>query len=935
MNKKESKYNRREFIKLLGYTAGSATLMASCEQPVRKAIPYLIQPEEIIPGNANYYASTFYENGEYNSILVKVREGRPIKLEGNDLSPISQGATSARVQASILELYDPDRLQFPSIKNEKISWDEMDKQVVNRLNKIQQSGKKLAIVTPTIISPSTKKVFDLFKSIYPNTEIINYDSFSVSVVLEANALCFNKPLIPSYQFDKADLVVSFGADFLSSWISPVEFTKQWSDRKQNQNDSARLIQFESGMSITGSKADKRIPIKPSEEVIILEYLYKELTGLETEKESKQKYNWLVLELKQNSGNSILISGSSELKNQVLINGINELLFNYGNTISPEKPVYIKQGLDKDFLNFKEGLVNGEVGGIIFYQCNPVYDKNLEPILQDKAQDLELDVFIGTHPNETSALSEFIYPANHYLESWDDFNPKSGYYSMSQPVIRNIFDSRQAQDILLNWSGSKLIYKDLIKDYWKENLFKSDKNVDDYDFELFWLNCLQKGIFENYSENEEFEFNADVVDQFLNSLSTKPESEIELVFHESTKGVKGNGANNPWLQELPGQISKITWDNFASISKKFALKYQLQSGDVIWINEEIKIPVFIQPGQANNTISVTTGYGRTNSGRIANGVGVNVNPLSLDVERTNNASIRKTGKRIEFAQTQTTDNLFGRELRSDAESVNAGIKHKKSFYKDYEHPIHHWGMVINLDTCTSCNACVVACQAENNVPVVGKEEVKRGHDMHWIKIDRYYDGDKDNPEVQVQPVLCQHCDQAPCENVCPVSATTHSSEGLNQMIYNRCIGTRYCANNCPYKARRFNWFDYTGADFIHGNEHDILKMTSSLPRMVLNPDVTIRAKGVIEKCSFCIQRIQLVKNKAKKEARQIEDGEVKTACMQVCPAKAITFGDLNDKNSKVSKLKNSPDNFDLLGELGTKPSVSYLKMKKEKTNTNNA
>jgi molybdopterin-containing oxidoreductase family iron-sulfur binding subunit len=922
MDKKKNTYNRRDFIKLLGYTAGSTALMASCEQPVRKAIPYLIQPEEIIPGKANYYASTFYENGEYNSILVKVRDGRPIKIEGNDLSPISRGATSARVQASVIELYDPDRLQFPTMDGERMSWEEFDGQVIERLKKIQTSEKKLVVIAPTVISPSTKKVFEIFKTKYPNSEIIVYDSHSVSALLEANEMCFGQAMIPTYRFDKADLMVSFGADFLGSWISPVEFTKQWSERKQ-KDKSARLISFEAGMSITGSNANKRFPIKPSDEFRILKYIYE---TLQINDSGNSEYQWLVDELKDAKKHSMLISGSDRLENQILVNSINNLLGNYGMTIFPQYPVHTKQALDRDFKGFKNDLFTGKIGGMIYYQTNPVYDKNLGDLINTLSDKPDVNLFIGTHPNETSALANFICPSNHFLESWDDANPKKGSYSLSQPVIRNIFETRQPQDSLLHWCETEMPYKEIIRDYWKESLF-SDEN-DEYAFDQFWLKILQKGVFEKHEEIELPEFNSEAIRQFLDTIKADSNEDIEFIISESTKGITGSGANNPWLHELPGQVSKICWDNFASIPKSLATDYNLENGDVISINDSIEIPVLIQPGQANKTISLISGYGRTNSGRIAEGVGVNVLPLLTESEKSESVTIRKTGKTIEFARTQATERLFGRELMGNSENKSPSLKQNKSFYKQYEYPIHHWGMVVDLNACTSCGACVVACQAENNVPIVGKEEVKRGHDMHWMRIDRYYSGETENPEVMAQPVLCQHCDQAPCENVCPVSATTHSSEGLNQMIYNRCIGTRYCANNCPYEVRKFNWFDYNGADFIKGNEHDKHGLASDLPRMLLNPDVTIRSKGVIEKCSFCIQRIEYVKNEARnrKEKRQIFDGEIKPACAQVCPANAIVFGDLNDKNSCVSQLKTLPENFDLLGGLGTKPSVSYLERK---------
>jgi len=920
MSHHKKSYNRRDFLKILGYTTGSTALMASCEQPVRKAIPYLIQPEEIIPGKANYYASTFFEEGEYNSILVKVRDGRPVKIEGNDLSPISKGATSARVQASILELYDPDRIKHPSIKGEKVTWADIDKQIVEKLLSIQNEGKKTIVLTPSIISPSTKKVFELFQHKFPNVEFISYDSYDCSALVEANSISFGTARISNYEFDKADMVVSFGADFLGSWVSPVEFSKQWSERKQ-KNDQAKFIQFESGMSITGSNADQRIPINPSQETHILKDIYDQLKGT---RKTTSKYTWLFDELINNKRRSLMISGSNVLENQMLINSINYLLENFNNTIFPQNQLNTILGSKADLLKIKHLENREDIGGIIFYKTNPVYDKSFDRILNDPSP-IELRVFIGTHPNETSLISDYVCPANHYLESWDDANPKCGQYSLSQPVIKNLFDSKQGQDILLKWIGSDVSYKPIMQDYWRKHFYTVED--DDYAFEQFWLSCVQKGVLEFPTETPTLTFNNEAFVEFISQLKPPTTSGIELEVIKSTKGITGNAANNPWLHELPGQISKISWDNFASISHRLAEEYELETGDIISINDKINIPVLLQPGQAENTITVTIGYGRVGAGRVADDVGVNINPLIKHLEKNthviSDVNIRKTNEKFQFATTQSEDKLNAIDLSDEQKEKN----HLKTFYKEQNHPIHHWGMIIDTAACTSCGACIIACQAENNVPVVGKEEVIRGHDMHWIKIDRFYSGDENNPVVQKLPLICQHCDQAPCENVCPVSATTHSSEGLNQMIYNRCIGTRYCANNCPYQVRRFNWFDYTHADFIKGNEFDKFNMTSDLPRMVLNPDVTVRAKGVIEKCSFCIQRIQEVKIKAKQEKRKIRDGEIKTACMQVCPSNAITFGDMNDKNSMVSKLKSSTDIFSLLEELGTKPSVSYLSRKK--------
>jgi molybdopterin-containing oxidoreductase family iron-sulfur binding subunit len=939
--------NRRDFLKLFGFSVASATVLSSCEKPVTKAIPYLIKPETVTPGKADYYASTFFDGEHYSSILVKVRDGRPIKIEGNELSPLTQGSSSAIAQASVLELYDDNRIQQPLKKGKPINWSTADAEIKEKLNSIKKRNGKIVLLSSTIISPSTKYLIQNFQAEFPYFEHVVYDSASVSGMLDANEKNFNKRTIPGYNFDKAEVIVSFGADFLGNWLSPTEFTKGYiAGRKLDDGEKQMLqhFQYETGMSLTGSNADYRIPIKPSEEKLALATLYKKLLNLLGENNSVvlPKCNVEVenaaKQLFAHKGKSIVLSGSNDVNSQQLVNAINQLLGNYGTTIDFTRELRTKQGNDKELKQLIKDIDNGEIDALLCYNCNPAFDFPGIEAFSTGIQKLALSVSFANSHDETSSVSKYVFPDCHFLESWNDANPVGNYYSLAQPAIRNLFDTRQFQDTLLSWMGKSVDYSDFIKEYWTANLFSKSKGY--VNFTDFWNHSLQDGVFELSSLSNAPSYISGGVDEIIKAIKLSESDAIELHFYENNTIGTGKHSNNPWLHETPDAISKVCWDNYAAVSPNFAADQGLETGDIIALNNDIEIPVLIQPGQKYNTLSVAIGYGREVAGKAGKGVGVNINKL-LQFEDNFRASftkveIQKTGKKHLFAITQTHNSMEGRPLIRETtleeyiENQGAGNEwhekvshHLNTLYEEHKYDGHHWGMTVDLNSCIGCNACVVGCTAENNVPVVGKEEVRRVHEMHWIRIDRYYAGDPENPEVARQPVMCQHCDNAPCENVCPVAATTHSEEGINQMAYNRCIGTRYCNNNCPYKVRRFNWFDYTQADALPGNTMDPAGMTLDLPRMVLNPDVTVRAKGVMEKCSFCIQRIQDKKLEAKLEGRPLADGELKTACQQACPTKAITFGDMSDPDSRVTQLMKTKRNYNLLEELHTLPSVGYL------------
>jgi molybdopterin-containing oxidoreductase family iron-sulfur binding subunit len=813
----------------------------------------------------------------------------------------------------------------------------------------------IVLLTPTVFSPSTEAVIAGFLQKFKGSEWIQYDAISYSAMLEANKTSFGRQVIPDYRFDKADLIVSIGADFLGTWLSPVEYTKQFSSGRDPEHNMNRLIQMESNLSLTGSNADNRIQIKPSQEPAILLNIYKEILKSVENRQidvpaSPVDITEIAKKLLSMPGKSIVISASNVKQVQLIVNDINRLLENIGKTIQFDSYLRTHAALDSNMDMLIGKMKKGTVNALLVYNVNPAYTWYNRNAFTEGLKKVGLTVSLSGTPDETNSLVQYICPDHHYLESWNDAEAKKEHFSLMQPVINQIFDTRQMADTLLKWSGSTMSYYDFIKDYWGGNMMKRQSEYTDP--VTFFDRTLQKGIFEpaaapKVSVEKPGKSGSLPFDAILKKTGNNSDKNIiEIVFYETVALGEGRQANNPWLQELPDPVTKICWDNYASVSPTFAKDYNLNDGDFLKLGE-VEAPVHIQPGQAYGTIGIALGYGRLKCGKVGDKVGTDVwTMLSSEsgniVYTTKLDQIVKTGRTYIFAQTQTHHSMEGRafvreagltEFRNNPAAGNElhayNLEHNKSLYKERKYPHHHWGMAIDLSKCTGCANCVIACQAENNVPVVGRVEVQRVHEMHWLRIDRYYTGEEDNPEVVFQPVLCQHCQNAPCENVCPVAATNHSSEGLNQMIYNRCFGTRYCNNNCPYKVRRFNWFNFSGAGTLAGNLRDKEGMTGDLRRMVLNPDVTIRAQGVIEKCSFCVQRIQAAKLKAKYENRALHENEIQTACSQSCPANAIVFGDMNDLKSELSRLINSGRRYNLLEELFTMPSVNYLTKIKNK------
>jgi len=957
-----AKTPRRDFLKALGFGVGAVTLAACQKVPVHKSIPYLIKPEEVTPGVANYYTSSY--NGQ--AILVKTREGRPIKIEGNPDDLIGKGSLDAQAQASVLDLYDATRLQNPVLKGDESSWEAIDGFIKTELASVGAGGKKIRMVSSTIHSPSTKEVIAEFTAKFPTAKLINYDAISYTGIIQANQNSFGKAVLPHYHFEKADVIVSFSADFLGTWISPVEFMGQWVSNRNNKSlqnkKMSRHVQFEAGMSMTGTNADTRIPIKPSEEGLALLNLYNALSGTTlpgskalSSKTTDTAIALVAKELFAAKGRALVVCGCNDVAMQVMVNAINSLLGSYGNTIDLDNPSYQYAGNDAEFVEFINEMKRGEVEAVFFMDANPVYDYFNSKDFTQALNKVRLKVSFADRNDETASLCQVVAPNHHYLESWGDDNIFAGYYTIVQPTINPVYNTRQAEQSLLIWSDNLVKdYYSYIKNNWETKLLPTVG----LSGQLGWESLLQKGLIKTadqplsaYIFNKDLSGIAQTIVNRSKEMIAGGSNAVELQIYQNVSIGNGKKANNPWLQELPDPVSKVTWDNFAAIAPKYAEKLGIKEGDVLKVssgNHTIELPVLLQPGQAQQTVSVALGYGRTLSGKVGSGVGKNAFPFHIFKNGTFQsaapATISTTGDVYVLAQTQTHHSYEGRNIirettfnkySKDPSSANGhGAEHKTyTLWNEYNRPQYNWVMAIDLNACTGCGACVVACNAENNIPVVGRDEVRRRREMHWIRIDRYYSFQEgkesiteekeinklenlDNVSVVYQPMLCQHCDHAPCETVCPVLATVHSSEGLNHMAYNRCIGTRYCANNCPYKVRRFNWFNYWNDarfDNYLNNEH---------VQLVLNPDVTTRFRGVMEKCSMCIQRIQAGKLKAKIDQRSLKDGEIKTACQQTCPTNAIIFGNVNDPESEVAKALKSERTYYVLEELNVQPGIGY-------------
>ncbi len=940
----ESAPNRRDFLKLMGFSVTAASLAACSRSPVYKAIAYLDKPVDTTPGVANYYATTCAGCEAVCGLLAKTRDGRPIKIEGNPESPINTGSTCATGQASVLSLYDGARLQGPQLAAAKSSWNSIDKSVREGLQSAVAAGKKIALLTGTLMSPTTRQLISEFTAHYTNAEHITYDPVSVDAIYAANQENFGKAVIPSYLFDKANVIVGVNADFLNTWISPVEFTQRYSKGRKlgDKSEMSRHVQFESYVSLTGSNADQRVGIQPSQQGLVLWGLLAEiarlaggasvptpdLSGLDAAFIKKTAH-----ELWKSRGESLVVSGSNDVAHQRLCNAINAQLGNVGRTIDLDNPIRRNSGTSRSIQELVADMQKGEVGALIIYGVNPAYDYAEAEKFKEGLKKVKLSVSLDPYRTETAALSKVLAPDLHYLEAWNDAEAKANLFHLTQPTIAPLYNTRAAQDSLLKWMGKNTDYYHYLKDAWKSKIFSQQSRF--ASFKSFWDRALHDGGVAFPAQTPRHHaFSGNVSSSIAQVKGQQGKGGYELYLYEKVGVRDGRHANNPWLQELPDPVSKVTWDNYANMAPEEASRLGLKQGDMIRLsvgNRKIKLPVYLQPGHPVKTISAALGYGRKQAGKVGNNVGGNLYPfVTLTKEsfiyHSGGLDVSKSTGRHKLAVTQTHNSMEGRPIikettlpayQANPKSGNEDKVHLVSLWPEHKYTGQRWGMAIDLNACTGCSSCVVSCQAENNVPVVGQDEVYRRREMHWIRIDRYYSGTEENPDVAHQPMMCQHCANAPCETVCPVLATVHSSDGLNQQVYNRCVGTRYCANNCPYKVRRFNWFNYADNDKFDYN------MNSEIGKMVLNPDIVVRSRGVMEKCSMCIQRIQEGKLKARDEGRKVKDGDIQMACQQSCPSDAIVFGDLSDPKSRISKLVKNDRYYRVLEELNVQPVVGYL------------
>ncbi len=953
--------SRRDFLKYVGFSTAVASL-AACEGPVINSIPYVVKPDDVIPGIADYYASSIADGFDFADVLVKVREGRPVKIEPNKDS--KSGITNARVQASVLTLYDNNRLRGPLAKSVATNFTTLDSEVQAKLEELKAKGAKIVLLSGTSASPSLGSLLAQFKESYGNVEHVVYDALGEDAALNAFEKMYGTRALPDYYFGKAEVIVSVGADFLGDWQGGNFGAGYAKGRKPKKGKMSRHIQFESNMTLTGGNADKRIVVKPSEQLQVMSKLYEAVvngksSGVSTPVDDA--VSKVVVQIKKAGNKAVVVCGVQDENAQLLALAINNAL--QSEVIDVVSTKNVRQGDTMKVNQLMKDMESGAVGAVMIANSNPVYTLPKGLAFAEALKKVALSVTFSMSSNQTTEASQYVIATPHYLESWGDVEIKKGQFSLVQPTIKPLFKTRQLEDSLLKWMGSDIAYYDYLKNHWQTNLLNGRS----------WNKTLQDGTFNVAHQELVAVANEINLSAASAALAKTTGAEIELTVYAKTGLGDGQQANNPWLQELPDPITRTSWDNYLLISRIDAEKFGLSNrtvdngalnGDLVNITADgitlSNVPVYIQPGQAAGSVAIAVGYGRTDLKKDMK-VGINAYPLSEGTFHS--VTIEKIAGDHKFACVQLHHTIMGREEEITKETTLADFvskpkeewNHAPVFSLDHQEvtqdKVDLWekfddtlgtkfNLSIDLATCTGCAACVVACSAENNVPVVGKHEIRVSRDMHWLRIDRYYSSDmtveqgkedgsfgsgdffiaqgepSDAPAVSFQPVMCQHCNHAPCETVCPVAATSHGRQGQNQMAYNRCIGTRYCANNCPYRVRRFNWFKYA-----NNNDFDF-NMNNELGKMVLNPDVTVRSRGVMEKCSFCIQKTQSTILNAKKEGRAVADGEFSTACSSACPSGALVFGDVNDTSSKVAHMSHDDRSFKLLDFVGTKPNVFY-------------
>ncbi len=964
--------SRRKFLALTAATLAVSTAACTDYHDKGEIIPYNKKPENIIPGIPNYYASTCTGCSNHCGILIKTREGRPIKIDGNPDDPINKGKICAIGQASILNLYDPERYKKPMKRNgnkfNEIKWQEAFNELISKVKLANNNGSEIAIIVGNIKSPSQKRLLELFTQKYATTKIYSYDLMADYPRQLAWQACYGSSEPATINFENAKIILALESNFLGNEGNFVKniagFTKK--RNVDNPDSFSRLYAVEGAMSLSGVNADIRIPLNPTKHLdlvlsIIAEVLksrgitnglvYEKVQNYSLAEFAKQnnldikQLKSLVKDLVQNQGSAIAIAGDKmPFELHIAVNILNGLIGansnnSENNLLTENNSNQIPLSTKDYLLELKQKMQSGKIAVLINFDTNPAYDLSTLDF-DNLMQKIPYSVTLTETETETALSSNYILPINHNYESWGDYQVSNDIITTQQPVIESLYGTYQKEDILLgliNDKLSKTAYRDFIKDTWVSQIYpQSNSGVE---FEVFWKSVLHDGVYKlNTSKTPLRPIDYNAINLIKSSVS---KSNYILSLKNSYSTANGRFQNNGWLLELPHPTSKITWDNYAVVSERTAQKLGVDSNKMIEINangKKLEIPVFVQPGTVDDYFTIELGFGRRAAGTVGKEVGFDALQLttidqlfngylmSVEISSMPNKEYKlaSTVEHHSLNDNFTKDLAKKRHIIQDgtlSEYVQGNYNPERSHLTDsiipeIEYKGVKWAMAIDMNKCVGCNACVVACNVENNIPIIGKDQVARGREMHWIRIDTYYTGDQDNPEVANQPMLCQHCDKAPCENVCPVVATTHSPDGINQMVYNRCVGTRYCSNNCPYKVRRFNFYDYRDNFNNHFQKADSLAL-------MMNPEVTVRSRGVMEKCTFCIQRVSEARASAIAQGREVRGTDVKTACQEACPASAITFGSSNEPESELYYWRNHKLGYHVLEELNVKPNVTYI------------
>jgi molybdopterin-containing oxidoreductase family iron-sulfur binding subunit len=931
--------SRRGFLKLMGASLAMAGMTACTKQPLEPIVPYVRQPEEVIPGRPLFFATAFTLSGYASPILVESHMYRPTKIEGNDKHPASLGGTDVFTQASILEMYDPDRSQTITYLGDVRTWEDFVRIIRGALNAQKAvQGAGIGVLTRTTSSPTFADQMRSLLKLYPQAKWHVYEPVNRDNMLEGAKVAFGQPVETQYKLENADVILSLDADFLyAGFPGSTRYIRDFAKRRNPDSASmSRLYVVESTMSSTGAKADHRLSLRAGEMEAFAGALPGvfgidsgiAISGLKSE---QAKFLGAIAEdLQAHPGSGLVIAGDRQPPVvHGLCHAINEILGNVGRTVVYTDPV------DANPINQTESLKElvadmraGKVDLLVILGGNPAYDAPADFGFADalKNSNIPLRLHLGLYNDETAELCHWHVNEAHYLEAWGDTRAYDGTVSIVQPLIAPLYGGKSAYELVALLAGqSDASGHDLVQAYWRKQHVGAD-------FDAFWRKSLHDGWIEGTAfAPKQVTLIKTKLAAAANAYEKRDEKGIEVNFRCDPSIYDGRFANNGWLQELPKPMNKLTWDNPVLIGPAMADRMGLKTEDLIELElngKKVTAPVWIQAGHADNSVTVFLGYGRRRAGRVGTGAGFDMYPLRSSAAPcfTMGVNIAKVGGTYKLASTQgyqTLDTPVG--ARPLVRTASLEEYHRDpsfarqeeppaelTLYKPYPYPseAYAWGMAIDMNSCVGCNNCIVACQSENNIPVVGKEQCLIGRHMHWIRVDTYYQGDRDNPKAYLQPVPCMHCENAPCEVVCPVGATVHSTEGLNEMVYNRCVGTRYCSNNCPYKVRRFNFLLFQDWD-------------TPQYKMMRNPDVSVRSRGVMEKCTYCVQRINQHRIDAEREDGKIQDGELQTACQQSCPAHAIIFGNINDPKSRVSKLKAQARNYSLLAELNTRPRTTYL------------